>query len=164
MLLPVGHSRNGKALNEVIPFTVKFCVRTRLYLVRNILTSLTCYHIGTRCNLVQTCTKPARAKYNMPSLRDCAYIPARSFLQKYHPLPFVNALRAIAYRGGSFSIDMNALRAIMRISRREKISIERIRQMNCVVRRTFTCPPNRYASLGVIHICVPCENALWPLW
>ena len=64
---------------------------------------------------------------------------------------FVYALRAIAYRGGSFSIDMNALRAIAgtyfreitSLSRRETISIKRIRRINCVVRRTFTTKPER---------------------
>ena len=37
---------------------------------------------------------------------------------------FVDALRAIVYGGGPFSIDMNALRAIAEISHRETISIE----------------------------------------
>jgi hypothetical protein len=37
----------------------------------------------------------------------------------------MNALRAKACCGGSFSIDMNALQAIAEISRRETISIER---------------------------------------
>jgi hypothetical protein len=36
----------------------------------------------------------------------------------------MNALRAMAYCGCSFSIDMNALRAIAGISRMEIISIE----------------------------------------
>jgi hypothetical protein len=36
----------------------------------------------------------------------------------------MNALRAIAYCGGPFSIDMNALQAIAGISHRETISIE----------------------------------------
>ena len=49
----------------------------------------------------------------------------------------LNALRAIAC-GVRFSIDMNALWAITEISRRGIISIERIRRMNCVVRRTLT--------------------------
>ena len=51
---------------------------------------------------------------------------------------FVNALRAIVYGGGPFTIDMNALWAIAEISRRETISIELIRRMNYVVRRTLT--------------------------
>ena len=55
----------------------------------------------------------------------------------------MNALRAIAYSGGPFSIDMNALRTIAGISHRETTSIERIRLMNCVVRRTLTTKSER---------------------
>jgi hypothetical protein len=49
----------------------------------------------------------------------------------------MNAIRAIAYGCFSFSIDMNAIRAIAVISRRETISIEK-RRLNCFVRRTLT--------------------------
>ena len=57
---------------------------------------------------------------------------------------FVIALRAMAYGGGSFSIDMNVLRAMAGISRREIKSIERIRWMNCFVRRTLTAIKLKY--------------------
>ena len=51
--------------------------------------------------------------------------------------------RAIAYGGGPFSIDMNALWAIADISHRERISIERIRRMNYVVHRTLITKSER---------------------
>ena len=50
----------------------------------------------------------------------------------------MNAIRAMTYYGVSFSIDMNALWAISEISYMEIMSIERIRCMYCFVRRTLT--------------------------
>ena len=55
----------------------------------------------------------------------------------------MNALWAMAYGGGPFSIDMNALWAMAGISHREIMSIERIRCMYCVVRRTLTTKSER---------------------
>ena len=73
------------------------------------------------------------------------YIPSEGWavknvaiLKKLFVHFFVDALRAIAYGGGPFSIDMNALRAIAEISHREIMSIERIRCTYCFVRRTLT--------------------------
>ena len=64
----------------------------------------------------------------------------------YGGVPFsidMNALWAIAYRGVPFSIDMNALWAIAAISHRERMSIERIRCMYFFVRRTLTTKSER---------------------
>jgi hypothetical protein len=55
----------------------------------------------------------------------------------------MNALRAIAYCGDPISIDMNALRVIAAISHREIMSIERKRCMYCFVRRTLTTKSER---------------------
>jgi hypothetical protein len=86
---------------------------------------------------------------------------------------FVHALRAIVYGGVSFSIDinalwaimdcdspfsidMNALRAIAAISHREIMSIERIRCMYCYVRRTLTTNSERkYLNIAPIFYTPP---------
>ena len=55
----------------------------------------------------------------------------------------MNALWAIVYCGRSFSIDIISLWAIVAISHREIMSIERIRCMYCFVRRTLTTKSER---------------------
>ena len=78
------------------------------------------------------------------------YIPSEGWavkneaiLKKLFVHFFVDALRAMAFGESPFSIDMNALWAMAGISRREAISIERIRLMYYVVHRTLTTKSER---------------------